>query len=300
MPIPTIPYLGESFSLITAIVWASAVILFKRSGESVHPIGLNLFKNVLALVLFIPTIWLFGEVLFYPAPLRDYLIIMLSGAIGIGVADTLYFQCLNRVGAGLTAIIACLYSPAIIIMSTIWLGESLSVWQIVGVLMIISAVLVATPLGNSHGINRKTLLIGLAYGAISILLTAIGIVIVKPVLEYSPLIWVTEIRLLAGVLVLWLMLAFHPHRKSILSSIKAPQGRVFTVSGSFTGADVAMVFWLAGMKYTQASTAAALNQTSNVFIFLLAAIFLHEKITTQRSIGIALGVGGALLVTFGS
>jgi len=298
MSTTTIPYLGESFSLLTAIVWASAVILFKRSGESVHPIGLNLFKNVLAVVLFVPTIWLFGEVLLYPAPLRDYLIVLLSGALGIGIADTLYFQCLNRVGAGLTGIIACLYSPAIIIMSTIWLDETLSLWQVVGVMMIVLAIPVATSLGNSHGLDRQTLLVGLAYGLVSILFTALSIVIVKPVLDYSPLLWVTEIRLMAGVLVLCIMLLFHPKRRSILSSIKAPQGRVFTVSGAFTGAYLAMVVWLAGMKYTQASTASALNETSSIFIFLLAALFLHEKITVRRSLGIVLGVVGAILVTF--
>jgi drug/metabolite transporter (DMT)-like permease len=60
-----------------------------------------------------------------------------------------------------------------------------------------------------------------------------------------------------------------------------------------------MVLWLAGMKYTQAATAAALNQTSNIFIFIFAAILLKERITAVRLVAIGLGVAGALLVTFG-
>ena len=94
----TIPYLGEAFSLTVAIVWAFAVILFKKSGETVHPIALNLFKNLLAIILFLPTMWLLGETLFLDVPARDYLILIISGALGIGIADTLFFNRRLRLG----------------------------------------------------------------------------------------------------------------------------------------------------------------------------------------------------------
>ena len=68
--------------------------------------------------------------------------------------------------------------------------------------------------------------------------------------------------------------------------------------GSVLGAYLSMIMWLGGMKYAQASTAAALNQTSNIFIFLMAAVFLKERINLKRAIGITLGVGGAYLVMF--
>jgi drug/metabolite transporter (DMT)-like permease len=65
------------------------------------------------------------------------------------------------------------------------------------------------------------------------------------------------------------------------------------------GAYVALVFWLAGMKFTQASTASALNQTSSVFVFIFAAFILKEPINMRRTIGIVLAVSGASLVMFG-
>lgn len=296
---PAIPYLGESLALLTAVIWATAVILFKKSGDSVHPIGLNLFKNLLAVMLFVPTILLFGEKLLYPAPLNDYLLLLGSGALGIGLADTLYFQCLNRVGAGMTAIIACLYSPFVIGLSVIWLDESLSLVQLLGVGLIIAGVIVASPRNGKHPSDRRTLLTGVMFGVLSVAGTAIGIVMAKPVLDHSPLLWVTMTRLMGGVIVLCLFLLFHPRRKAILSSLLVRSGRIYTVSSSFVGAYLAMFVWLAGMKYTQASTASALNQTSNIFIFLLAALFLNERVTAAKLSGILLGVGGAILVTLG-
>ena len=61
--LPELPYLGEILSLGCAIVWATAVVLFRKSGETMPPLGLNLFKDLLGLFLFIPTSLLFGEAL---------------------------------------------------------------------------------------------------------------------------------------------------------------------------------------------------------------------------------------------
>jgi drug/metabolite transporter (DMT)-like permease len=52
------------------------------------------------------------------------------------------------------------------------------------------------------------------------------------------------------------------------------------------------------MKYTTASRAAILNQMSTIFIFILAAVFLKEKITTNKAVAICLAVSGALLTIF--
>ena len=294
------PYLGEMIALATAVVWALAVIFFKKSGESVHPIGLNLFKNVLAAVLFVPTAWIFGETLLRPVPPEEYVLLLVSGALGIGISDTLFFKSLNVLGAGRSAIVDCLYSPSIIALSMICLGETLSVWQLVGVVMIVSAVLSIMVERQSAQTERRQVLLGVWWGALAMITMAVGIVMIKPLLDRSPLIWATEIRLLGGLVVLVVALLLHPSRLPVLKSIGRPQKWGYMLSGSFAGAYVSMVLWLAGMKYMQASTAAALNQTSNIFVFIFAALLLKERITAVRAAAIVLGVVGALLVTFGS
>jgi drug/metabolite transporter (DMT)-like permease len=52
------------------------------------------------------------------------------------------------------------------------------------------------------------------------------------------------------------------------------------------------------MKYTTASRAAILNQMSTIFIVILAALFLKEKITANKGIAIVMAVSGALLTIF--
>jgi drug/metabolite transporter (DMT)-like permease len=59
-----------------------------------------------------------------------------------------------------------------------------------------------------------------------------------------------------------------------------------------------MALWIAGMKFTQVSTASVLNQTSNLFVFIFAALMLKEPITSRRAVGIAMAVSGAIIVSF--
>lgn len=292
-------YLGETMALLTAITWALAVILFKKSGEYVHPIALNLFKGVMAVALLVPTIYLVGEELFYDRPWSDYAITMVSGALGIGLADTLFFKSLNLLGAGLSAIVDCLYSPFIIGLSILWIGESLTVPQSIGAVLIVSAVLTTLAERGKGTISRPNLIKGLSYGALAMALMAVGIVMIKPLLTDSPLFWITEWRIVGGIAVLGLLLLFNRKRGTILRSLTTSATRHYTVVGSFIGGYLAMIMWLAGMKYIQASTASALNQTSNIWIFIFAGLFLKERITLVRLCAIALGMSGVYFITFG-
>ncbi|MBF0429636.1 MAG: DMT family transporter [Fibrobacteria bacterium] len=297
--IANIPYFGECASFFVAGLWALAVILFKKSGESVHPLALNLLKTSLGAILLFITLLILGEPLIRNAPARDYLLLFVSGVAGIGIADTLFFKSLNLLGAGMSAIVDCLYSPFIIFMSIIFLGESLGLLQIFGVVMILSAVLTAMSRKARGKITRQNLFWGICCGAAAMFAMAFGIVIIKPMLNTTSLMWVVEIRVLSGAVVLFLIVLFRHDRREMFRSLITIKNWRYTLTSSVLGGYICVIIWLAGMKYTQASTAAALNQTSNIFIFIFAAVFLKESFTRQRIWAIILAVSGAVLVTFG-
>ncbi|MBU1319415.1 MAG: DMT family transporter [candidate division Zixibacteria bacterium] len=292
------PYFGEVLSVLTAVVWAFAVILFKKSGETVSPLALNLFKNVLAVTLFVPTLLIFGIEFLQPVPVSDYLVLLLSGIIGIGITDTLYFKSLNLLGASLMAIVACLYSPSVFALSAIFLGDTLSVIQLVGVALIVSAVLSTALDRRKQQIGTRNLILGIVIGALAMVGNAAGIILMKPVLDETPVLWVTLVRLVGALLVLVPAFLIHTRRRAMSASLVAVQGRIYLFGSSFAGTYFALMLWIGGMKFTQVSISAALNQTSNIFVFIFAALLLKEKITMQRVIAILLAVSGAMLVTF--
>ena len=293
------PHFGETLALTTAIIWSFSVILFKRSGETVHPLGLNLFKNTLTLLMVPPTMLLLGQGLFLAAPMEDYLLLMLSGFLGIGIADTLFFKSLNLLGAARSAIVDCTYSPVIIVLSIFWLGESLTFAQVAGALLIISAILA---IGREKGlveITRKQLIIGILTGTAAMVANGVSIVMIKRLLERSPILWAIEIRLIGAAFGLIAHLALHPGRNRVLRSVMELKSWKYMVPGSILGTYLALMFWIGGMKYAPASVASALNQTSNIFIFVLAALFLKERITVYKVAGIIMAVAGVFLVILG-
>ncbi len=295
----TFPFMGEAFALATAITWALAVILFTKSGETVHPLALTLFNCLLGFGFVHVLMVLTGKPLWPAVAPQDVWMLIISGALGIAISDWLFFQSLNMIGAGFSAIIDCLYSPFIIFMSIFWLKERLDMVQIGGVALIVLAVGTATHVRGPRAALRKQKIAGIVIGIAAIAFLAVSIVMAKMLLTRIPFLQVAQIRLFGGLIVMLPMIIFHPRRNQVLSSLLIKRGWIYTLSGSLLGTCLAMLMWLAGMKYTQASIAAALNQTSNLFIFVFAAWLLKEPIDLKKTIAIVLGAVGSFMVTFG-
>jgi drug/metabolite transporter (DMT)-like permease len=293
------PYFGEILALICAIFWAIAVILFRKSGEKTPPFSLNLYKNIIGTVLFLITFLILGQTLLLPVPVKEYIMLAISGIIGIYGADTLFLKSLNMLGASLLAIVDCLYTPLVIILSYIFLKESLTTPQLVGALLIISALLESSFHLPKHTIPKKDLIGGMFWGALAILLMAISIVMIKPILNRSPVMWATEVRLISASVVMTIIAILRPNRKEIFKPFRPSADWKYLLPGAVMGTYLSMVTWIAGLKLTLTGIATAINQTSVVFIFIFAALFLKEKITLRRLLGIIIAFSGVLLVTFG-
>lgn len=293
------PHIGEFFSVAAALVWAFAVILFRVVGRSVPPLALNLFKNVFALVLVVLTAAVVGVSLAPDLGGRPALMMIASGILGITISDTLFLASLNRLGASLSAVVDCLYSPFIIGFSMLFLGERLSALQIFGVALIISAVLTVGQKKHERAVPRRDLLVGAGLGTLSMLTMAAGIVMIKPTLASVPLIWAVFMRLAGATASLAVVFALHPKRAALLRPLARRENLRVMAPAAFLGTYLSLMAWMAGMKYTFASVAAALSQLSTIFIFILAAVFLKEKATPWRILAIGLAFLGAYLASVG-
>ena len=136
---------GEFYSTLCALVWAVAVVLFRKTGEFMQPAVLKLFKGTVGLVLFLFSMLILGKS-FFPAEnsMADWWVLLISGAIGIGIADSLFFSALNRLGTGRLAIVDSLYSPFVFICSIIYLTEPLTPWLFASMGLMGAAILLGT------------------------------------------------------------------------------------------------------------------------------------------------------------
>jgi drug/metabolite transporter (DMT)-like permease len=103
-----------------------------------------------------------------------------------------------------------------------------------------------------------------------------------------------------GLAVLMLLLRFHPDRKSVWAAFRPQPGLKWMLSGTIFGSYLSLMCWLAGFKYARAAIAAPLNQTSTMFVVLLAALFLGEPLTKVKLLAVALAFSGAAIILYGA
>lgn len=290
--------LGEILSLASAVCWAIGVILFKHSGESLSPNSLNLFKNCVATVLILPTALLMEGTAFPTLSLKEWVVIIVSGYFGIAIADKWYFQALRSIGASRTAIVASLYSPFVIVLSIFYLNETLLLWQWLGLVLVLTGILLVVYQRNQQTVDKHELYKGIVFAAASVFLTAFGVVIVKPVLDSGEhgFYWIVLLRLLAGIagMLIFMILKnqLTPAKKEFFEGKHNWLNLTFA---SFFATYLAMLFWLGGFKYTEASTASVLNETANIFIVLLAWLILKEELNKRKLVGVLLAFSGVLI-----
>ena len=288
--------MGEIYALSCALVWAFAVVFFRRSGETMPPLALNLFRVGISSALFMVTLLAGGQGLWHRAPLGDYLLLIGSGIIAIALSDTLFHAALNRVGAGINAVVDTLYSPLTALGAFAFLGERLDGWQVAGMLLVISSVVVATRMAPPAGTTLRTLVSGVLLGVASMVALAAGVVMAKPVLADADVVWATSMRQLGALAVLAPAALFLPGRRARLRALRPGAGWKYAIPGTILGSYVALMLWIAGMEYTAVGKAAVLNQTSTIYTLVLASLLLGEKFTRRTALAAALALAGVVLV----
>lgn len=287
---------GEIFALSSAATWALAVILLRRSGETLPAFELNLFKNMFGFVLMAPTIMVFYGFSLPEFSGSEVLLAVSSGVLGIALADTWYLKALNLMGASRTGIVASLFSPFVILLSTIFLGERMQPWQWLGFFLVITGVLLVTWRVNRSEVDSADLKKGALYGVAAMLMMAVGIVMVKGLLETRPFLWTFELRMAGGVGGMLVFLLQGRRWQRLKHNYRQPQPWGMIIAASFLAAYLSLILWLAGYKLIDASLASALNETNGAFIVLLAWLMLGEAMNRRKLAGISLTLTGVIIM----
>jgi drug/metabolite transporter (DMT)-like permease len=290
---------GEIMALGCALCWSIAVLLWRKVGTH-DPRALNLFKNTVASAMLCLTLLAMGRGFDTTRSTEDWLRLFASAVLGLTVGDTLFFMGLQRIGASVAAVTDCAYSPVVVILSVLLLHETPKVALLWGAPLVVAGLLVVSwqPRGVVPGrlhVDRKGVLLAVA----GVVATALGVVVAKPALGRSDLIEATTVRLLFGTVSLVAWQASTGDFRSALGMFRPQRLWVWMLPATVAGTYVSMVLWLGGIKYTEASTAALLNQMATVFLLILARLFGGEVVPPRRWLGAGLALAGAVAILAG-
>jgi drug/metabolite transporter (DMT)-like permease len=261
---------------------------------------MNLFKNGVAVVCLILSLLILRP----PLPAGSYgpiLWLALSGIIGIALGDTAFFAALKHLGTQVTSAIQCLAPPVAALVAAWAWGETLSIAEMSGMTLTVSAVFGIIYFGKKDGaalahLSRRDLGVGIVLAVLSALCQAMGIVISRYSLQDVHVIPGTLLRLLPAVLVLTVT--------GILSPRGLAMGLIFRKGilpyrlalAAFAGAFVGLILMSVGTKYAKAGVVAALSSTYPIWIIPFARIYLHEKGNWQSALCAVIAVLGIVFM----
>ncbi len=118
-------------------------------------------------------------------------------------------------------------------------------------------------------------------------------VVSKYVLDKVPPFTVSLVRYAVSFLVLMVLIRIKKFRPVERKDYKY----IFLIG--FLGYFVALVLQLLGTKFSNASFAALVNSLNPIVIMIMAAVFLHERLTVQKCAGLLLGIVGVYFIIGG-
>ncbi|MRS02279.1 EamA family transporter [bacterium] len=289
---------GEFFALGAALLWALSSILFKTLGKTIRPLELNLIKGVAAFIMFAITSLVIGEVFSTIRP-AAVIALAISGAVGIGFGDTMFFEAINRLGARRSLLITILAPPMTVIFAWIFLRESLNLAAWAGILITILGVAwVITEKNKDENEENKFTWLGVFFGFLAALTQAAGAVLSRWALTESSVSALQSalIRLLAGTAVLLLWIAIR--REKIGVWLKpAPKKQLLGILSAVIIFGTYIAIWMQQLafKFTNVGIAQTLLATSPLFILPVSAL-QKEKITLRSVLGVVLSIAGVALI----
>jgi len=189
--------------------WTYACSIWRTQTNIYKPIEINFLKNVIAFIVFSPIILFFNFSINY----KYYLILLLSGVIGIGLGDTFYLKSLNLIGTRKTLSIEALSPLIAAFTGTLFLDDHLNINAWLGI-VIVSGALVKIIRKKSYLLDKDSKLVmnnnsldKYLYAFLSVLCAVFAALLSRIVLLESDLtpIFTTEIRLFGSIIFLCLI-----------------------------------------------------------------------------------------------
>ena len=174
-------------ALLAALAWAISSLISADITREVGSIAFNRLRLLLVSIILISYTTYIDT--WSTIDQSFLLLILFSGIIGIFLGDTLLFMALQKIGPRRNNILFSLAAPFTVILNIIFLNHLMNTISLIGCFVVFLGVVVAIIYGtekdNQHRweVIEGSLYIGVIMGIFAALCQAIGLIIMKPILD---------------------------------------------------------------------------------------------------------------------
>ena len=287
-------------AIAAALCWAIASLVSADVTRNLGGLAFNRLR------LFFVSIMLISYTFFintWSTINTDYLtVIIISGIIGIFIGDTLLFVALQKIGPRRNNILFSLAAPFTVIINIIFLKEIASFINILGCFVVFFGVVIAIAYGDRKNINHRwetvegSLKIGIFFAICAALCQAIGVVMMKPILNQgADPIASAAVRTATSCVLLSLtyLLNYEIFKAKRSLTIKIV---LQSILSGFLGMALGMSLLLIALQKADAGIVATLSSTSPIMILFLLWIFTKRIPNIGAWIGTIVAIIGTGLI----
>ena len=288
-------------AILAAFCWAVASLI---SADVTRNIGGLVFNR---LRLFFVSIMLIGYTTIintWQTISLDYLnIILVSGIIGIFLGDTMLFMALQKIGPRRNNILFSLAAPFTVLLNISFLGKEMSLINLIGCFIVFIGVVIAIAYGsNNNNKNHRwekiegSLFIGVIFGILAALCQAIGLIMMKPVLD-SGADPIASAALRTSVSCVFLAFTFFIKSKNFISKIPLNSSIIIkSIISGFLGMALGMSLLLVAIQKADAGIVATLSSTSPIMILFFIWILTKKNPSLGAWFGTIVAILGTGLI----
>ncbi len=279
--------LGEVLALLAAIVWAFSSLLYKIGLKNTDPLIANTYRLAIATLILLPV-----TVQMNVKYNIDFIYLQISAIFGIGVADFFFLKSLKYINVSRAVPISSSYPFFTMMLGIVFLKEPLEIAFIISAVLILLGIYLLSEEKSENEVNVK---LGVLFAILTAFLWGLSIVLAKLGLRSYNYIEATALRLPTATLFSILLMYFL--KKNVIQLFKMPSKFYITMgTAGILGIIVGGLLFMASLSLTTASVASILSSTTPFFTAVVSNIYLREKITLKKILGMTLVVSGIYII----
>jgi DME family drug/metabolite transporter len=293
--------IGELAALGAAISWTFSAILYRKALQQTKPISANIIRlscTSAILLVFLIAIGKLGVLT--NLSVNVAVLAAVSGAVGLGLGDTLYMLSLKLVGVARTVPITCTYPLFGLLWTIVFSGETITLGVGLGTVAIVAGVWLLSyeKEEGSATVKRQILVKGVAAALATALLWSVSISMMDLAVEETPsLDQALIVNVVRASAIGLLLLVFSPIIDRDHGFLKVSRKTVATlIAGGLVALGLGWFFLTFSFTETMASRAIPISSTTPLFSAFAGVVLLHEKISVRSLVGSVVVVAGVFLI----
>jgi len=297
------PFVDELAAIGTSLFFPVSSILFTLSGREVGSLIVNRTRLLVAvLVVMLIHLLSYGLLIPLAAGPGRWFWLGLSGFIGLALGDAFLFQAFILIGPRLAMLMMALAPVLSAVLAWLFLGETLTVLEIVGIAIAIGGIMMVIAERRSGQVaattDRRRYIIGLLCGFGGAAGQAGGLILSKIGLNNGfPVLSGNLIRLLVALVAVWILAIVNRQFVSSYRTLRAhPRATLLLTIGAVLGPVTGVYLSLVAIQNTNVGIASTLSSLMPIFLIPISYVVFGERVSRLAVLGTLVTFAGMIVL----